>query len=75
MAVKEEQAARIVFWGMAAHSFSNLALRASSVEWEEKQALVSRIDQMEKFRGLRWGLLAGQISFFMSEGIFLRMQD
>ena len=56
----EVPAARIISWGMAAHSFTSFALRASTVGWEEEQVLVSRIDQMEKSRGLRSGLFAGQ---------------
>ena len=49
-------------------------LRASTVGWGEEQAFVSRINQMEKSRGLRSGLLAGQTSLFMNEGIFLWIQ-
>ena len=56
---------------MAAHSFTSFALRASTVEWEKVPALVSRIDQIEKSRGLRSGLLAGQTSLLMNEEIFL----
>ena len=71
LAENEKQAARIVSWGMEAHSFTSFSLRASTVGWREKQALVSRIYQMEKSRGLRSGLLAGQTSLLMNEKIFL----
>ena len=60
---------------MAAPSFTSFAFRASTTGWEEEQALVSRIDQMEKCTGLRSGLLAGQTSLLMNEEIFLWIQE
>ena len=59
----------------AAHSFTSFALRASTVGWEKEQAFVTRIGQVEKSRGLRSGLLAGQTSLLMNEGNFLWIQD
>ena len=53
------------------HSFTNFALRAFAVGWGEEHAVVSKIDQMEKFRGLRSGFLADQASLLINEGIFL----
>ena len=53
---------------MAAHSFTSFAFRASTVWWREEQIVVSRIDQIEKSRGLRSRPFAGQTSLSMNEG-------
>ena len=57
LADNEAQAARIVSWGIAAHSYTSFALRPYTVGWGEEQALVSRINQMEKSRGKGQGSL------------------
>ena len=56
---------------MAAFSFTSFAFRASTVGRGEERALVFRIDQVEKSRRLRSGLLAGQTSLLVNKEIFL----
>ena len=58
---------------MAAHAFTSFALRASIVAWGEKQGLISRIDQMEKFRGLRSGLLQARLPCLWMRGFPLNL--
>ena len=62
LAENEAQAARLVFGGMAAHFFPSFALRASTVGRGEEHAFLSRIDQMEKSKGLGSGFVASQTS-------------
>ena len=58
------------FWGIKAHSRCNLAFRFSRESWEVRQALLSRMDHTEKFKGFRSGLLEGQSSLLMNEGMW-----
>ena len=50
----------------AFHSFKSFARSEAGDEWGVAETLASKIDQIEKFSGLRSGLLAGQ-SFFGDE--------
>ena len=57
-------------WGIKAHSRCNLALRFSRELWEVRQALLSRMDYTDKYKGFRFGLLEGQSSLQMNAGLW-----
>ena len=57
-------------WGFKAHSRCNLAFRFSRESREVWQALLSRMDHTEKFKGFRSGLLEGQSFLLMNAGMW-----
>ena len=61
-------------WWIKAHSRCNLAFRFSRESWQVRQALLSRMDHTEKFKGTRSGLLEGQSSLLMNAGMWACIQ-
>ena len=57
-------------WGIKAYSSCNLVFRFSRESWEVRQALLSRMDHIEKSKVDRSGLLEGQSSLLMNAGMW-----
>ena len=56
--------------GMKAHSRCNLTFIFSRKSWEVRQALLSRMDHTEKYKGFTYGLLGSQSSLLMNAGMW-----